>query len=92
MNDTFDTTPSRQQRQRAALDKVVAHFGSMQTLARALDISYQAIQGWRESGVPFERCAELETLVRGAVQCHELNEDWLRVTTRPYGKGARHVA
>lgn len=86
MDDTTALPPStRQQRQRVALDRVIAHFQTITALAKAVDVSYQTIQGWREDGVPLDRCAQLETLVKGAVQCHQLNEDWTRITARPYG-------
>lgn len=77
-------------RQRAALDRVIACFPSIAALAEAVGVSYQTVQGWREDGVPLERCAQLETMVKGAVQCHQLNEEWTRVTDRPFGsKGGK---
>lgn len=93
MNNTYLPGTSRQERERCALNRVIAHFVSLSALAKALDVTYQTIQCWRDTGVPFDRCAELETLVRGAVQCHELNEAWPRVTTRPYAaeKVKRHA-
>lgn len=79
----------RQARQRAALDRVIAEVGSIKKLAKALNLRYQTIQDWQEIGTPIHRCAEVETLVHGVVQCHELNEDWLRVTYRPFGQPQR---
>ncbi len=76
----------RQARQRAALNRAIAAVGSLRKLARLLDVKYQTIQGWQEIGTPIERCAQVETLVQGAVQCHELNEDWLTVTYRPFNQ------
>jgi DNA-binding transcriptional regulator YdaS (Cro superfamily) len=72
-----------------ALERAIARFRSASALARRMGVTYQAIQGWKTAGVPIERCAELETLVAGQVQCEELNEDWPRITLRPFRKADR---
>lgn len=75
----------RQARQRAALERAVGVVGSLRKLAHLLNVRYQTLQGWQKLGsTPIERCAEVETLVLGAVQCEDLNEDWPRVTDRPF--------
>lgn len=76
----------RQARQRAALERAVAAVGSMRKLAKLLDVRYQTIQGWLVVGTPIKHCAQVETLTYGAVQCHELNEDWRNVTYRPFNQ------
>lgn len=92
MKDTANTVSNRQSRQRSALNRAIAYCQTIKAMADALEVSYQTVQGWRETGVPLERCAQIETLCKGKVQCHELNEDWLRITTRPYGRRTRYVA
>lgn len=48
----------------AALERAIAHFGSLSAMARALNLSgYQVIQQWRVSGrVPYQYCTELARL------------------------------
>lgn len=48
----------------AALERAIAHFGSLSAMARALNLSgYQVIQQWRASGrVPVQYCTELARL------------------------------
>lgn len=47
-----------------ALERAIAHFGSLTAMARALNLSgYQVIQQWRASGrVPPQHCTELSRL------------------------------
>lgn len=74
----------RRAREWVALDNVRLAVGSKTALARALGISYQAVQHWYNNGVPVERCAALETLTHGTVQCEQLREDYRSLTERPY--------
>jgi DNA-binding transcriptional regulator YdaS (Cro superfamily) len=71
-----------------ALDRVKIIVGSIRKLADHFAVSYQAVQGWYTNGVPFQHCAALETLTKGAVQCEELLHDYGQSTARPYQRGA----
>lgn len=67
-----------------ALDNVVAFYGGKTALGAHFGLSYQAVQHWYNNGVPVERCATLETLTHGKVQCEQLREDYRSLTERPY--------
>lgn len=73
-------------REQAALRRAIACKGGMAALAAAVDpgLSYQAVQGWLENGVPVERCAAIERATRGMIQCEELREDYVLLYDRPY--------
>lgn len=87
MNDTIpDSSDPRLLRQRSALDRAIKLYGGISALAAALDLRYQTVQGWRETGVPIKHCARIETLCEGKVQCQELNEGWGGITERPYAQ------
>lgn len=83
-------SPSQLKRERAALRLAIAVSGGMAALAAAIDpdISYQAVQGWLERRVPFERCPAIELATLGRVQCEDLREDYVRLYHRPYRRAA----
>ena len=77
---------AQRRRQRQFLDRAIAHCGSKTALARAVGVSYQAVQAWCRDGVPLERCPEVELATGGAVQCEQLREDYRALDNRPYRK------
>ena len=82
---TVQPIDARQQRQRKALEKVIARFGSLNDMANLMQVKYQLIQGWQKNYiVPIKWCAKVETVARGHVKCEQLNEDWAPTTTRPF--------
>lgn len=60
-----------------ALDKAVAHIGSMQILADHLGITKGAVSQWKTEGrrIPAEHCPEIERLTDGAIRCEYLRSD-----------------
>lgn len=77
---------ARRRRERQFLDRAIDYWGSKSALARALGVSYQAVQTWCRDGVPLERCPEVERATCGAVQCEQLREDYRALDDRPYRK------
>lgn len=78
---------ARQARQRKAQAKAIGCFGCLSAMTMAPDIkNYQAIQNWGKlvSGVPLECYVLIETLTLCMVKPEQLNEDWSRITFRPY--------
>lgn len=75
---------ARRRRQAEALATAVARFGSKSALARTLAVSPQAVQQWAIKQVPLERCAPIELVTAGMVQCEELREDYRVLEVRPY--------
>ena len=76
---------ARQQRQRKALEKVIARFASLNEMADLMQVKYQLIQGWQKNYVvPIKWCAKVEMAARGHVKCEQLNEEWAPLTTRPF--------
>lgn len=62
-----------------AIDRAIGQFKSLSEMARQLDVTYQAIQDWRNRNyVPAEHCPSIERLTGGKVRCEELNGrvDW----------------
>jgi len=56
------------------LNEAIAAAGGMKNLAKALGISYQAVQKWRVRGVPpAQRCLKIEKLT--GVSRHNLRPD-----------------
>lgn len=57
--------------------------GSQKKLADSLGVTPGAVSQWR-SGVPVERCIDIERITHGAVRCEELRPDidwaYLRAT------------
>lgn len=86
MNDTIPPVSERRLRERRALDRAIAYLNGVSALAAALELRYQTVQGWRDTGVPIKHCAHIETLCQGKVQCWELNESWGKVTERPFAQ------
>jgi hypothetical protein len=72
---------------REAVARAIDQFPSASALGTLMNVTYQAVLRWKKSGVPIDRCAELESLVSGAFQCEQLNEDFARVTRRPFKGG-----
>ena len=57
-----------------SLNEAIAAAGGIQCLAKALDISYQAVQKWRARGhPPAKRCLDIERLT--GVSRHDLRPD-----------------
>lgn len=77
---------ARRRRERQFLDRAIAICGSKSALARAIGVSYQAVQTWCKDRVPLERCPGVELATRGAVQCEQLREDYRALDDRPYRK------
>lgn len=71
-------------REWVALDTVVKACGGKTALGAHFGVSYQAVQNWYISGVPYQHCAPMETLTRGAVQCEHLRHDYQLLDQRPY--------
>lgn len=67
-----------------ALDSVVKECGGKTALGARFGVSYQAVQHWFKSGVPYQHCAVMETLTLGRVQCEQLRYDYARLDQRPY--------
>lgn len=58
------------------IDKAIAAAGGLQSLAATLDISYQAVQGWKKKGrIPSERVLEVERATGGTITRHDLRPD-----------------
>jgi hypothetical protein len=49
-------------------------------------VSYQAVQNWYASRIPLQHCATMETLMRGALQCEQLRDEYRLRNERPYRK------
>ncbi len=49
-------------------DKAVQHYGSQAELARAVGVTHQACQYWRDHGIPELRQYQLERLTRGKLK------------------------
>lgn len=49
--------------------------GGMSSLARHFGITTWAVSKWRDTGVPVERCPEIELLTQGKVKCEDLRPD-----------------
>ncbi|MED5493276.1 MAG: Cro/CI family transcriptional regulator [Pseudomonadota bacterium] len=45
--------------------EAVHHFGSISALAKALDISYEAVRQWSEEGIPLLRQYQLQEITAG---------------------------
>ena len=57
------------------LSKAIEAAGGQATLARALGITYQAIDSWKKRGTPGPRVLEVEAATGGKVSRHELRPD-----------------
>lgn len=49
--------------------------GGITSLAKHFGITSWAVSRWRESGVPAERCPDIELLTGGKVTCEDLRPD-----------------
>lgn len=49
--------------------------GGITNLAKHFGITPWAVSRWRTSGVPAERCPDIELLTNGKVTCEELRPD-----------------
>lgn len=58
-----------------SVEKAVAVVGSQSALARALDVSPQAVNQWIKTRVPAERVLDIEAATKGQVTRHELRPD-----------------
>lgn len=61
--------------QQEALRKVFEIIGSKSAVARYFGILPYAVSKWQHSGVPAERCPDIEKLTKGKVTCEELRPD-----------------
>lgn len=50
------------------LDQVIAHFGTQEKAAAALDMTQGSISAWRKSGIPVPRQFQIEVLTDGALK------------------------
>lgn len=64
-----------------AFDRLVEFFGSQAEMTRQIreatgePLTTQAISSWNVKGIPANRCAMLERLVRRRVRCYEMRPD-----------------
>ncbi|MFZ7235824.1 helix-turn-helix domain-containing protein [Avibacterium gallinarum] len=58
-----------------AIQKVFQIVGGQSALAKHFNIRPWAVSKWQKSGVPAERCPEIEKLTNGRVTCEELRPD-----------------
>lgn len=60
-----------------ALNRAIEIIGGVSNAARVIPgvNSYQTVQQWRVSGVPAERCPDIEAATNGEVTCEELRPD-----------------
>lgn len=58
-----------------ALEKVFEIVGSKSAVAKHFGILPYAVFKWQRSGVPAERCPDIEALTGGKVTCEELRPD-----------------
>jgi DNA-binding transcriptional regulator YdaS (Cro superfamily) len=70
------------------IDRAIKIMGGLKAAQVALGLNtYQALQQWRTSRVPAERCPEIEKATNGAVRCEDLRPDvdwaYLRATDCP---------
>lgn len=59
----------------ASLDRCIEICGGIAPLAHKIEISRQAVDQWRDRGVPAERVISLERAVGGRVSRRELRPD-----------------
>ena len=57
------------------LQKAVRLFGSRAALARALNVSSEAVRKWETGRIPAERCLDVERATDGQVTRSELRPD-----------------
>ena len=67
------------------LDRAIKIIGGLKAAQQALGLNtYQALQQWRVTRVPAERCPDIEKATNGAVRCEDLRPDvdwaYLRAT------------
>jgi DNA-binding transcriptional regulator YdaS (Cro superfamily) len=60
--------------QMSTFEKLVAHFGTQRDLAKALGISPQSINKWKQQ-IPAERVLDVERLCDSAVTRYEMRPD-----------------
>lgn len=61
----------------SAIDRAGAAFGGLAKLARALNVTTQAVCQWRDRPVPVARCAAIEELCNKKVRRWDLRpDDW----------------
>ncbi|MBR0574189.1 MULTISPECIES: transcriptional regulator [Pasteurellaceae] len=58
-----------------AIQKAFTIVGGQSALAKHFQIRPWAVSKWQKSGVPVERCIEIEKLTKGQVRCEELRPD-----------------
>jgi DNA-binding transcriptional regulator YdaS (Cro superfamily) len=72
-----------------ALDKAVAHAGTVQSLADHLGVTKGAVGQWKAEGrrIPAEHCPAIERLTDGGVRCEQMRPDvdwaYLRLAAAP---------
>lgn len=57
------------------LERAIEAAGGLSALADKIKATPQAVNNWRERGVPPERCRDIEAAVDGTVTCHDLRPD-----------------
>ena len=67
------------------LERAIALLGGLKATQQALALNtYQALQQWRVTRVPADRCIDIERITQGAVRCEDLRPDvdwgYLRAT------------
>lgn len=58
-----------------AIKRVFHIVGGKSALARHFGITPWAVSKWQESGVPADRCPDIEVLTKGLVTCEQLRPD-----------------
>jgi DNA-binding transcriptional regulator YdaS (Cro superfamily) len=79
------------------LDRAIKILGGLTAAQNALGLkTYQALQQWRLSRVPAERCPAIEKATCGAVRCEDLRPDvdwaFIRATDCEVKVGAGETA
>jgi DNA-binding transcriptional regulator YdaS (Cro superfamily) len=76
-DESQDAKAARLVRQQAALDAAIALFPTLKALSVVLGLeNYQTLQKWRDTEVPIEWAADVETAAGGKVPKRALREDW----------------
>lgn len=60
-----------------AIEQAISIAGNATRLAKALNVSTQAVCFWRDGArsIPAERCPDIERFTQGTVRCEELRPD-----------------
>ncbi len=56
----------------SVFQRLVSHFDSQSAMARAFNVTPQAVSRWKKLGVPADRALDAETLTKGAIPAREV--------------------